>query len=202
MFVQNLKREGGRPDSPIVRFDALPWRVKGACMCANDGLRGFFVLFVLYCEGDFFRRRPDGVLGIDPDGDVGGESGSSGERGNVSPDIGERGGGCDCDSRVKGRCEDGVVGEAKVEGISRDITYECLRSCFSASSLWTATLKRCQKLGSWTAAMDGVGCEVGCDEVSVVSETEPKSWSFERNAGWMFLRPAKQVYVRTWTVMW
>jgi hypothetical protein len=157
MFVQNLKRDGGRPERPMVRFDALPWRVKGAWICASDGLRGdlgdFALIFVLCCEGDFLRRRPDGVRGIELEGDVGGESGASGERGNASWDIGERGGGCD--SRVKGRCEDGVVGDANVEGISRDITYECLRSCFSASSLWTATLKRCQKLGSWIAAMDG-----------------------------------------------
>lgn len=52
-----------------------------------------------------------------------------------------------------------VTGDGVSSDAERDTTYECLRSgrlaisSFAASSWWTATLKRFQKLGSWIVAM-------------------------------------------------
>jgi hypothetical protein len=88
-------------------------------MCAREGLRGDFFGGVR-C---FWRRRLD----VGRDGGVVGWShapGEYGDMGSVWRGTGDGG------AWVKGHCEVGVVGEAMVcaSDISRDITYECLRS--------------------------------------------------------------------------
>ena len=111
IWVQNLKRDWGRPEKPSVSCEALQWMVKE---CVGAGLRGM--------GGAGFTSREGWRVGFGGVGVVGDLRSSV-----LEMVVGENGSGCGVAvAGDRGDWESGdVLGEL---GAGGDETYECLSS--------------------------------------------------------------------------